>query len=214
MTENERKQIVEEALQRGDYDRLDDFPLSPEEFDRYMDGLIRDTKTRKKKPAWDIEDKTLDIHKRRILGGYKVKEEREWVKQRVSQGFCDPDLWEINRWFCLIIPKMLRTLKERNKGIPQELIDQEYLENREKYPLIKDVSELSVSGDDQAKEDMKSAISDIAFVRWNEILTDMAERFDRVYALWDEIGCPAEKLQEATENAFSPFVKWFNHLWW
>ena len=102
MTENERKQIVENALQRGDYDRLDDFPLTPEEFDRYMDGLIRDTKTRKKKPAVDMEDKTLDIHKRRILGGYKVKEEREWAKQRVSQGFCEPDLWEINRWFCLI----------------------------------------------------------------------------------------------------------------
>ena len=41
MTEKERKQIVEEAFTREDYDLLDNIPLTPEEFFRYMDAIIR-----------------------------------------------------------------------------------------------------------------------------------------------------------------------------
>ena len=41
MTEAERKRIVEEAFAQEDYDLLDDIPLTPEEFFRYMDGMIR-----------------------------------------------------------------------------------------------------------------------------------------------------------------------------
>ena len=41
MTEEERKCIVEKAFAREDYDLLDDIPLTPEEFFRYMDAMIR-----------------------------------------------------------------------------------------------------------------------------------------------------------------------------
>ena len=40
------------------------------------------------------------------------------AKQRVTQGFCDRDLWNIGTWFLSLIPVMLQRYKEIRHGSP------------------------------------------------------------------------------------------------
>ena len=43
----------------------------------------------------------------------------EMAKQRVTQGFCDRDLWDIGTWFLSLMPVMLRRYKETRHGSPE-----------------------------------------------------------------------------------------------
>lgn len=42
----------------------------------------------------------------------------EMVKQRVTQGFCDRDLWNIGTWFLSLMPVMLQRYKKLCRGCP------------------------------------------------------------------------------------------------
>lgn len=42
----------------------------------------------------------------------------EMAKQRVTQGFCDRDLWDIGGWFLCLMPVMLQRYKDTRHGSP------------------------------------------------------------------------------------------------
>lgn len=48
----------------------------------------------------------------------QFSEDMEMAKQRVTQGFCDRDLWDIGRWFLDLMPVMLQRYKETRHGSP------------------------------------------------------------------------------------------------
>lgn len=62
-----------------------------------------------------------------------LKEPWKWPKlfcknikysgQRITKGYCDRDLWDIDHWFMKVIPDMLQQFKETRDGSPSLLRD-------------------------------------------------------------------------------------------
>lgn len=46
--------------------------------------------------------------------------------QRANKGYCFRDLWNIDKWFLAIMPKMIQELKERKMGYPVGLSEKEW----------------------------------------------------------------------------------------
>lgn len=40
------------------------------------------------------------------------------AKQRATMGFCYGDVWDMDEWFCTIIPQMLRIMAEKGSAYP------------------------------------------------------------------------------------------------
>ena len=147
----------------------------------------------------------------------QLKREERWAQDRAEKGYCRYDLGDIDLWFTAVIVNMLRDFRDHHMGWPNEAMQQEFLENKEKYPLIKDIDELQY-GTDGGYNRQIEALEDNANARWNAILSEMADLFEILYQLRErEHDIPyqeyALKRQEATDAAFDLFKKWFHCLW-
>ena len=69
------------------------------------------------KNVWDSKELRWQIRQpwklpRFVFGNMKYS----W--QRITKGYCDKDLWNIDGWFMDIMPNMLRQFKENRHGSP------------------------------------------------------------------------------------------------
>ena len=113
--------------------------------------------------------------------------------QRVTRGYCDKDLWNIDYWFLGIVPDMLKQFKETRNGSPG-CLGEEY------------VDEDGISCNDSCHEE------------WDKILDEMIFLFHEM----DEETCQNKGLsnkeldeyrEECKNKAFALFSKWFYSLW-
>ena len=148
------------------------------------------------------------------------KNERLWARERAEKGYCEYDLMDMDVWFLAIIPAMLREFRDHHQGFPFELMEQEYLENRDQYPLIHSPEELKYWGVDDEKDKQLEAVQNNAALRWKAILTDMADRFESMYRLYDFGDSDLsheeqeQQLHKSADEAFDLLKKWFFHLWY
>ena len=166
----------------------------------------------KEEPTLNVHELCYDLIPKRS----DAKRGREWAKDRAEKGYCWWDIADIDQWFMIIIVKMLREFKKKHLGFPQEFMDREYLENREKYSLINDEVDLIVYDQNEAKNKMKEELEEKADAMWVATLDEIANRFEKLRELSENHTGKEEddrRLQEATEQAFALFAKWFHHLW-
>ena len=147
----------------------------------------------------------------------EIKREERWARDRAEKGYCQYDLGDIDLWFMAVITNMLRDFRDHHSGWPNEAQQQEYLENKEKYPLLGDIDDLHYGEDEEVGKQLE-ALEENSNARWNAILTEMADKFEALYQLRErESAFPyqeyAAKRQEATDAAFDLFKKWFHCLW-
>lgn len=129
---------------------------------------------------------------------------KRWIKnakhvyQRAKYGFCEADIWEMDTWFLKTVPAMLEHLKESHLDYPQRIY--EYMTVSEDY----------------------DSNGELAFQRWDEILSEIIRLFDEVYAYGEKVAAThpflgdeeKEKQREDIKNkAFSLFSEWFFDLW-
>ena len=125
------------------------------------------------------------------------------IYQRAKYGFCESDIYEMDRWFLMVIPAMLEHLKKRHLDFPLTV-----------YKYLPDIK----PEDDESGE--------LAFNKWNEILSEMIRTFDRLNAFKDKIEGKSvthpfwvtekeEKYRDKLKDkAFKMFSEWFFELWW
>ena len=145
-----------------------------------------------------------------VWGLYKwiigLKDNVVYCFQRVKYGFCEADIWEMDSWFLKTIPAMLLHLKNSKLD----------------YPVILEDPDCDMGFDISKKK--KERLS--APEKWDAILTEMINRFDKLdafimhvekkYSTHPFMGTEEEwKLREKyKEEAFELFSKWFFDLWW
>lgn len=124
----------------------------------------------------------------------KFWEESVFAWQRIFRGWDDRSVWSIDFYLAKIIPEMVRELKEKEKGVPAEMFDEDDWDNENCY--YKDGS-------------MEQAVA-----KWETILDEIAEGFEEYYVMSNSlyVGNPLES--EKFNRAFDLFRKYFGNLWW
>ncbi len=142
----------------------------------------------------------------KIWGLYKwiidlLKDNVVYCFQRVKYGFCEADIWKMNIWFLKTIPAMLLHLKNTTCA----------------YPAILEKSDCDMGFDISKKK--KERLS--APEKWDAILTEMINRFDKLDAFIMHVEKKPATTEEERElmdkykkEAFELFSKWFFDLWW
>ena len=64
----------------------------------------------------------------------------QFAYQRIRYGFCESDVWEINRWFLNVVPAMLDDFRESSLDFPECLLSNGNEINGQK--LIQDQNEM------------------------------------------------------------------------
>lgn len=82
--------------------------FDPEDYIRVRFEHERDTGPDKPR---DLEDLSKKLNEQFLY-------DMEMAKQRVTQGFCDQDLWDIGTWFLGLMPVMLQRYKKIRRGSP------------------------------------------------------------------------------------------------
>lgn len=105
--------------------------------------------------------------------------------QRITKGYCDSDLWNIDDWFLGIMPDMLQQFKETRHGSPGCL------------------------GEDYINED-GIRCNDSCHEEWDKILDEMIFLFRKMD---EERELSYKYKEEYKDKAFALLAKWFEHLW-
>lgn len=123
----------------------------------------------------------------------KLLKNLKYCIQRIRLGYCDADLWDIDEWFLSVIVPMLRQFNNtRTGGCPGELI-----------------KNFVPEADDETDRDK---LYEIGEQKWNEALNQLANDFETLKRLQDEIG--DSKQQETIKNeCFKRFSEYFFYLW-
>ena len=72
------------------------------------------------KKVWDSKELRWRIRQPWKLPRF-VFENMKYSWQRITKGYCDKDLWNIDGWFMDIMPNMLQQFKENRNGSPSVL---------------------------------------------------------------------------------------------
>ncbi len=105
----------------------------------------------------------------------------------------------MDTWFLKTVPAMLEHLKDSHLDYPERVY--EYMTVSEDY----------------------DSNGELAFQRWDEILSEIIRLFDEVYAYGEKVAAThpflgdeeKEKQREDIKNkAFTLFSEWFFDLWW
>lgn len=124
----------------------------------------------------------MSIFKKRSIWG-RIKGRFRSLFQRLRWGFSDDELWNLDRTIAkFILPRIKRFKKFRN-GYPDELLNGDWNEEREK----------------------------IAVEQWDKILDNMIECFEIIVS--DDFFCPSVEQELKIKEGLKLFSKYFMHLW-
>lgn len=121
-------------------------------------------------------------------GDYNMRDMTRYINQRITRGFANSDLWDMDEWFLEIIPNMLKVLDSKYQGVPNCIIDEYLQKNKDKYLyLFKDAT---------YKEDVKEARKwcknddDVITYLFSAYYKDNIKRLDKFRKDFEE-GCVA-----------------------
>lgn len=168
------------------------------------------------------------------VNGFDIKHKDKIAckKERIEQGFCWWDAYDIDVWFLYIMPRMLEYYKKHNNAFPTKLMEEYYEQNKNNTKMTENEF-YSYNPDDTVENKVfKENCDSCCFDKWNEIL-------DRMIFLFDE--CNDEKCSKKNEyfehknenteayfkrqteiekyqdkckkEALELFVKYFDNLW-
>ena len=117
----------------------------------------------------------------------------KWAYQRVTKGYCDRDVWDVQGWFLNTIPYMLKDLKNTTHSYPLDF------ESPEEWKKI--LNKIAFSFE---------ALNVDRFPHYNPYDTnDKKQRGDYMH---EEIVF-GNYLDELKDNTFNLFNKYFWNLW-
>ena len=68
---------------------------------------------------FDWQELRWEWHRYKLVGVFKwFRRELRFACQRVRQGYCDMDVWNLYDWFLDVVPDMLQQLREKGVGYP------------------------------------------------------------------------------------------------
>ena len=122
--------------------------------------------------------------------------------QRGRKGYCDADLWAIDRWFLDVMPPMLREFDKTRHSFPGSL-QNEYIE-KSKGSLTYDDFLIKFSNETEKYCDEK----------WSDLLNIMADDFEQLRKLYHRYDSKYDNEKEELKNeGLEMFCKWFFDLW-
>ena len=143
----------------------------------------------------------------------------KWAFQRIKYGYCDCDAWDMDAWFCRMMPTMLRNFANTTHGYPD-------------YNLQKFIVDKINSGEIERTPEIDKILEDEngeLFEYWQSVLRDMADKFDfyntdfcdiEEYKKIEDLSEYNKKWREYEESQINSvnegldsFKHWFFHLW-
>lgn len=111
--------------------------------------------------------------------------------QRIHRGFCDMDVWDIDQWFCRVIPPMLDQFRKTTDTIPHSI--------EERFT------------DADGKLDEEAAV-----IEWDRTIRKMIWLFreaDKQLSNGGKLKDGEDYMEKCKAQAFSLFCKCFHDLW-
>ena len=104
------------------------------------------------------------------------------AKQRVTKGYCSGDVWDMDSWFCIVIPQMLRRLATDGLSCP---IDNRFKTLAEWHDYLNSIADLLEASNNDVDEQNEYAEK---FYRahhsdpdYGEIKQNYLDRKDQIY---------------------------------
>lgn len=68
---------------------------------------------------FDWQELRWEWYRHKLAGVFKwFRRELRFARQRVRQGYCDMDVWNLYDWFLDVVPDMLQQLRDTGVGYP------------------------------------------------------------------------------------------------
>lgn len=116
----------------------------------------------------------------------------KWAYQRLTRGWDDRAVWDMDYYLAKLIPQLVKELKEKGHGFPSSmipvLIPEDFIEELSKETQI------------------------LALKRWHDILDSIVEGFEEYSQVRNCMMHPDYKM-EKFEKGFKLFKKYFGSLW-
>ena len=127
--------------------------------------------------------------------------ERKMKKQRKEKGYCDRDVWDIDRWFLSIMPKIIHEFIESVDSFPSVFLTDYYEKRIKPFGLCTEEEFFSFPKNKETKALLKKA-DQSCFRRWKNILKSM----ERAFLDASEDTCSYKnKYEEAFHVAFQEY---------
>lgn len=153
----------------------------------------------------------------------------KWARQRVRRGYSDFDVSEMELWFNLVVPDMLRDFAAKTEGIPLPFIRKYYDGHKDEIGLS---YEDYIAGEaPPAGDEFKARTDEDCAREWSGVIEEMR----RLFLEANEDTCsrqnpysPRSQLDKFTKTeielhnyrsecrkkAFDMLCEWFECLWW
>ena len=112
----------------------------------------------------------------------------KWAYQRLTRGWDDRAVWDMDYYLAGLIPQLVKELKEKGHGFPSDMVPEE------------SIGEIS--------EEVETAVRE----KWNAILDSIAEGFEEYNQVRNCMMHPDYKMVKF-EKGFKLFKKYFGSLW-
>lgn len=135
----------------------------------------------------------------------------KYCYQRITRGYCDADLWDMDGWFLITVPNMLKAFAKNHMGHPSAFEMEWFENNQEKIGMT--YADYVISDNWNDTNERLFSECDKA---WEDELIQIAENFDKANYYFNEKLCEKDSFQKAQgfkDKAFADFSKWFFYLW-
>ena len=145
---------------------------------------------------FDWQELRWEWHKHKLAGAFRwFCRELRFARQRVFQGYCDMDVWNLDNWFLDVVPDMLQQLRDKGIGYPCSV-------GPNVSQSINPTAYNRVTGENTAVSDDEQAAFERGQAEWHAILDKMISLFHEA----DEERCERKNpYEEEHHKAYCEF---------
>ena len=155
--------------------------------------------------------KDLNIFKQRYVYRNPLRNIKDFLRrfkyayQRITKGYCDTDLWNLDYYLICLLSEALKELSETTYSYPMNLTEEEW--RQKLLEMSNHFSNISEYTDNDINNRAEKSFD----AYWDSRGTD---KEDKLYNNWIEISKDAFKFREEEKNKALDMIKeWFFDLW-